>query len=177
MVWWSEGLAEYISKGDDNPKAFKKMVETKPEKWPSLLEVFNTEYKDGSDQVYKWGYLAVRYMFENHHDEYLQMAHFLKTDYFEGYKNLIEQVGQSDKAGFALWLNTHKTTFDKATVDTAVLKIMDKNAGNTDIKKEKNEPRQFYRYTYKDYLQPKHLVETTKHMHWQYWHANALKVN
>jgi len=177
MVWWSEGLAEYISKGDDNPKAFTKMAETSQEKWPSLLEVFNTEYKDGSDRVYKWGYLAVRYMFENHHKEYLQMAHFLKTDYFEGYKNLIDQVGESDKAGFALWLNAHKPRIDKTIIDTANLKITDKNAGSTDIKKEIKEPRQFYRYTYKDYLQPKHLVESAEHMHWQYWHANALKVD
>lgn len=167
MVWWSEGLAEYISKGEDNPKAFKKMVDTADDQWPSLLEVFNTEYKDGSDRVYKWGYLAVRYMFENHHKEYLQMAHFLKTDYFEGYKGLIEQVGESDNAGFSLWLNTHKAEIEKADSVTS--------AKNFESKKAKNKPRQFYRYTYKDYLQPKHLVETPEHMHWQYWHANALK--
>lgn len=36
-------------------------------------------------------------------------------------------------------------------------------------------PRQFYRYTYKDYLQSAHLTEDELHMHWQYWHENALK--
>jgi len=168
MVWWSEGLAEYISKGDDNPKAFNKMAESAQDKWPSLLDVFNTEYKDGSDRVYKWGYLGVRYMFENHYDDYLKMAHYLQTDYFDGYKSLINQVGESDKDGFAQWLNTHKASISTVSQDT--------NDSN-DVKKENAKPRQFYRYTYKDYLQPKHLVETPEHMHWQYWHANALKAD
>jgi microbial collagenase len=166
MVWWSEGLAEYISKGDENPKAFKKMAETEQEKWPNLLDVFNTEYKDGTDRVYKWGYLAVRYMFENYHDEYLQMAHFLQTDYFDGYKKLIDDVGKNDKDGFSQWLTIHKVAIDNT--DNGA------DAKNVTNNRAMNKPRQFYRYTYKDYLQPKHLLETPEHMHWQYWHENAL---
>jgi len=158
MVWWSEGLAEYISKGDENPKAFKLMVETKQEEWPSLVDVFNTEYKDGQDQVYKWGYLAVRYMYENHREEYRQMAHFLKTDFFDGYKKLLDKTGVAYSDSFTQWLVNHKDNF----------KVTSEN-------KDPRKPRQFYRYTYKDYLQPSHLVEDENHMIWQYWHANAKK--
>ena len=158
MVWWSEGLAEYIAQGDDNPKAFKLMSETEQEEWPSLMEVFNTEYKDGQDQVYKWGYLAVRYMYENHKEAYRQMAHFLKTDFFDGYKKLLDKTGTDNNADFKQWLINHKENVTTAN-------------DKTDPKK----PRQFYRYTYKDYLQPSHLIEDENHMLWQYWHANALK--
>jgi hypothetical protein len=31
--------------------------------------------------------------------------------------------------------------------------------------------------TYRQYLQPAHLTEDRLHMHWQYWHENALKVS
>jgi len=158
LVWWSEGLAEYISKGDENPKAFKLLNKAKQDEWLTLQQVFDTKYRDGTDQVYKWGYLAVRFMYEKHREEYRQLAHFLKTDFFDGYKKLLDESGKQYQAEFNTWLTEH-------------------NANFVDVNVEKNpqKPRQFYRYTYKDYLQPMHLKETAQHMHWQYWHENALK--
>jgi len=158
LVWWSEGLAEYISKGDINPKAFKLLNETEQEEWLTLQQVFDTKYRDGSDQVYKWGYLAVRFMYEKHREEYRQLAHFLKTDFFDGYKKLLDESGKQYQEEFNTWLTEHNDNF----VDVSV-------------KKNPYKPRQFYRYSYKDYLQPASLVETPQHMHWQYWHENALK--
>jgi len=159
MVWWSEGLAEYVSKEDDNPKAFKLLNETAPENWPSLTDVFNTEYKDGTDRVYRWGYLAVRFMNERYQSDYRKMANFLKTDFFDGYKKLLDDSGEKYTAEFTQWLINHNANFVAETIENNPKK-----------------PRQFYRYTYKDYLQPPHLVEDELHMHWQYWHENALKI-
>ncbi|WP_440876126.1 collagenase [Thalassotalea sp. PLHSN55] len=158
LVWWSEGLADYIAKGDDNPQALKLLKDTEQEKWLTLQQVFDTEYRDGGDQVYKWGYLAVRFMYERHVEEYRQLAHFLKTDFFDGYKKLLDESGEQYQSEFNQWL-------------------VDLSADFVDETKVKNphKPRQFYRYSYKDYLQPVHLVETPRHMHWQYWHANALQ--
>ncbi|GMM83228.1 collagenase [Pseudoalteromonas sp. MTN2-4] len=156
MVWWSEGLAEYIAEGDNNPRAFKKAFELDEKDWPSLQEVFDTEYKDGQDRVYKWSYLAVRFMFEKHREDYLKLAHFLRTDFFDGYKKLLDESGEKYGAEFKTWLQAHKAE-------------QTKNKARKDPKK----PRQFYRYTYKDYLQPKHLKADKAHMHWQYWHENA----
>jgi microbial collagenase len=156
LVWWSEGLAEYIAQEDDNPRAFKKAFETEEQDWPSLLDIFNTEYKDGTDRVYKWGYLAVRFMYENHREDYLKMAHYLRTDFFEGYKSLLDKTGEAYAEEFKTWVLSHKAEHTKE----------EKAA-------DKRQPRQFYRYTYKDYLQPKHLVEDKDHMLWQYWHENA----
>jgi len=158
MVWWSEGLAEYIAQEDINPKAFKLVNETKIEEWPSLMDVFNTEYKDGTDRVYRWGYLAVRFMNENHQDDYRNMAHYLKTDFFDGYKKLLDDSGEKYAAEFTQWLTKHNANFVAEAIENNPKK-----------------PRQFYRYTYKDYLQPEHLAEDELHMHWQYWHENALK--
>ena len=157
LVWWSEGLAEYIAEGDNNPRAFKLLNETEQDDWLTLQQIFDTKYRDGTDQVYKWGYLAVRFMNEKHLDEYRQLAHFLKTDFFDGYKNLLDESGKNYQDEFVAWLSEHNKSFvDKSEV------------------KDPHKPRQFYRYSYKDYLQPASLVETPRHMHWQYWHANAL---
>ncbi|KGJ87753.1 collagenase [Colwellia psychrerythraea] len=158
MVWWSEGLAEYVANEDDNPRAFKLVNETKAKDWPSLSDVFNTEYKDGTDRVYRWGYLAVRFMNEHHQDEYRKMAHYLQTDFFAGYKKLLDESGEKFNDEFNQWLVEHNNSF--------VAEAEDSNP---------QKPRQFYRYTYKDYLQPSHLTEDKLHMHWQYWHENALK--
>jgi microbial collagenase len=160
LVWWSEGLAEYISKGDNNPKAFKLLNKTEQKQWLTLQQVFDTKYRDGNDQVYQWGYLAVRFMFENHKEEYRQLAHFLKTDFFDGYKGLLDKSGSEYQEEFVAWLTQHNENF------TAI-----------DEKSNPHKPRQFYRYSYKDYLQPAHLIESDRHMHWQYWHENALKQN
>jgi microbial collagenase len=157
LVWWSEGLAEYIAEGDNNPRAFKLVNKLEQDKWLTLQQVFDTKYRDGADQVYKWGYLAVRFMYENHRDEYRQLAHFLKTDFFEGYKKLLDESGEQYQEEFNAWLLDHNRNF----VDESK-------------KKNPKKPRQFYRYTYKDYLQPTYLSETPLHMHWQYWHENAL---
>ncbi len=158
LVWWSEGLAEYIAQGEYNPKAMKHLRKTEQSEWLTLQQVFDTKYRDGTDQVYKWGYLAVRFMYERHEDEYRQLAHYLKTDFFDGYKKLLDDSGKSYQAEFNDWL-------------------FSLNKGFVDVVTESNlhKPRQFYRYTYKDYLQPAHLIETPRHMHWQYWHENALQ--
>lgn len=158
LVWWSEGLAEYISKGDNNPKAFTLVNETDVKDWLTLSQVFDTNYQDGNKQVYKWGYLAVRFMYEQHRAEYRQLAHFLKTDFFDGYKKLLDESGEQYQAEFKAWLIDHNAKFVEVSVD-----------------KNPHKPRQLYRYTYKNYLQPEHLKETPRHMHWQYWHENALK--
>lgn len=64
-VWWGEGLAEYLSQPDNNPNALAEA----PKKTYQLSELFQTTYAN-SDQVrtYYWGYLANRFMMENHRD-------------------------------------------------------------------------------------------------------------
>ena len=79
-------------------------------------------------------------------------------DMYNYCKNLLEKTGKDYAEEFTAWLLTHKAAHAKE----------EKAA-------DKRKPRQFYRYTYKDYLQPKHLAEDKDHMLWQYWHENARK--
>lgn len=146
MVWWSEGLAEYISKGNDNPNTLK-VIKKDIDKAPSLEEIFATEYKDGQDRTYKWSYMAVRFLVENHHSDFVQLSHYLKTDYFEGYSELMVKL-TDHQAQFSDWLNVQVEQFDDS--------------------EEKTKPRlnKQNRYSYRDYLRPEHLKQDKQHLHY-----------
>ncbi|WP_448569312.1 collagenase [Thalassotalea ganghwensis] len=63
LVWWGEGLAEYLSKPDDNSNA----LAVAPQKTYKLSELFQTTYANSNNaRTYYWGYLAARFMMENH---------------------------------------------------------------------------------------------------------------
>jgi microbial collagenase len=145
MVWWSEGLAEYISRGDQNPTTLK-IIKRDIEEAPSLEDIFATEYKDGVDMTYKWSYMAVRFLAEHHHRDYVKLSQFLKTDYFEGYESLLAELTQHQQE-FAGWLAAQVEQFDDS--------------------EEKAKPRlhKQNRYAYRDYLQPEHLTQDSKHLH------------
>ncbi|ABV85364.1 Microbial collagenase [Shewanella pealeana ATCC 700345] len=144
MVWWSEGLAEYISKGDNNPSALR-VIKRDIEEAPTLEEIFATEYKDGQDRTYKWSYMAIRFLAENHHTEFVQLSHYLKTDYFEGYDQLMASLTEHQPQ-FADWLNTQVNAFNDS--------------------EEEAKPRLHKqgRYDYRDYLQPQHLAHGENHL-------------
>ncbi|MEH8020436.1 collagenase [Rheinheimera metallidurans] len=60
-VWWSEGLAEYLSYRDTNATA----LNVAKNKTYQLSEIFQTTYNNGdTTRIYYWGYLATRFMFE-----------------------------------------------------------------------------------------------------------------
>lgn len=103
-VWWSEGVAEYISAGDDNPKALALIGEQNLE----LSEIFNTSYEKngGTDRVYRWGYLAVRFMIENHKDKVDEMLEFTRKGDYPRYQALLTQWGSNMDKEFQTWLKT-----------------------------------------------------------------------
>ncbi len=144
MVWWSEGLAEYISKGDENPSALR-VIKRDIEQAPTLEEIFATEYKDGQDRTYKWSYMAIRFLAENHHADFVQLSQFLKTDYFEGYEQLMASLTKHQPQ-FADWLNVQV------------------NAFNNSEGKAKPRLHKQGRYDYRDYLQPQHLAHGENHL-------------
>ncbi|MDP5136258.1 collagenase [Rheinheimera baltica] len=61
LVWWGEGLAEYLSQGDSNANA----LGVAGDKTYQLSELFQTTYSNADTaRIYYWGYLATRFMFE-----------------------------------------------------------------------------------------------------------------
>ncbi|MBY6188792.1 collagenase [Marinobacter hydrocarbonoclasticus] len=147
MVWWAEGLAEYISKGEDNRQAQKLLKDTEQEEWLDLETIFATEYSDGLDRTYRWSYMAVRYLSEQDPEQLRAITHPLKGDYAEGYAEALASTAAAHQAGFQKWL-----------VQWA----------ETPLPEEANAspyPRKLNRYGYRDYLRPPQLANTEGHLH------------
>ncbi|MCG9714005.1 collagenase [Shewanella insulae] len=145
LVWWSEGLAEYVSKGNNNPSTLK-VIKEKLDEAPDLKTIFATEYKDGLDRTYKWSYMAIRFLAEHHPEDLVRLSHYLKTDYFEGYEKLLDELAQQQSA-FSNWLTEQVAQFEENDTDKAP-KINKLN-----------------RYAYRDYLMPAHLKLDEAHQH------------
>ncbi|OKY27838.1 collagenase [Thalassotalea sp. PP2-459] len=65
-VWWSEGLAEYLSQPNNNSNALAAAAN----KTYALSELFQTTYANGNtERIYHWGYLATRFMMEKNRTE------------------------------------------------------------------------------------------------------------
>ncbi|WP_170940585.1 collagenase [Pseudoalteromonas sp. NBT06-2] len=149
LVWWSEGLAELISRQETNPKAYQEAKETAKEEWPTLEDIFATTYNDGSERVYKWSYLAINYLSQVDIEGVQALSQHLKNDFFAGYKTQLETLAQEHQTGFVQFLDEQ---------------LENEAHKDLEVKKDKS-PRKLYRYLYRDYLMPKNLVLTQKHRH------------
>ena len=101
-TWWTEGLAEYISYRDGYAAA----IEIGRSKAFPLSEIFKNDYNSGQDRVYRWGYLAVRYMFENHKNDVRTLLAFLRSDQYEEYQGYIDSIGNNYDDEWYQWLET-----------------------------------------------------------------------
>ncbi|MGR5516221.1 collagenase [Vibrio harveyi] len=101
IVWWSEGIAEYVSKENDNQAAIDTI---KDGSTFTLSEIFDTSY-DGFDvdRIYRWGYLAVRFMFERHKDDVNQMLIETRQGNWANYKATINQWAILYQSEFEQW--------------------------------------------------------------------------
>ncbi|MBT1443338.1 collagenase [Shewanella sp. JM162201] len=102
LVWWTEGVAEYLALGDNNPKA---LALAKAPGY-SLSDIFDTSYEHngGTDRVYRWGYLAVRFMMEHHREKIDAMLALTRKGDYSGYQSLVLSWGTQMDDEFSLWL-------------------------------------------------------------------------
>ncbi|MEJ6476856.1 collagenase [Pseudoalteromonas piscicida] len=103
IVWWSEGVAEYIANLNDNQAAIDTI---KDGSVYTLAEIFSTTY-DGFDQdrIYRWGYLGVRFMYEKHFDEVIAMRQETRQANWDGYQTRINRWSSQYQSEFAQWCN------------------------------------------------------------------------
>ncbi|KXO14017.1 Microbial collagenase, secreted [Moritella sp. JT01] len=99
-IWWIEGLAEYISHGDDNSDA----IEVGKNNNYQLNKLFMNDYNSGQERVYRGGYLAVRYMFEKHAAEVNNILNELRQGNFSNYASYMLSMGDIYNADFSYWL-------------------------------------------------------------------------
>lgn len=112
-VWWVEGLAEYISYRDANLRAIE-MGETKAY---ALSTIFKNNYESGQDRIYRWGYLAVRFMFENHRDDVRTILNYLRNDKYTEYQAFMDNIGTRYDNEWYGWLTSGLSTANDGIVD------------------------------------------------------------
>lgn len=107
LVWWTEGVAEYVAHGDAHPR-LSQIARAQP---LPLSELFNTGYETqgGTERIYGGGYLAVRFMMERHRPRIDQMLALTRAGDYPRYQALVRSWGQEMDADFAAWLDHLKS--------------------------------------------------------------------
>ncbi len=106
-VWWIEGVAEYLSRKNDNPES----IEAARSGRYRFSEVVKTRYAsaDYVARAYRWGYMATRFMFERHRPEVdTIVARFRRGDY-DGYATYLADLAPRYDQEFADWARTATT--------------------------------------------------------------------
>ncbi|MHA7634194.1 M9 family metallopeptidase [Corallococcus sp. M7] len=100
-VWWIEGLAEYISKKNDNASA---VTQGKTQAF-QLSEVLRNDYNSSTDRVYAWGYLATRFMFERHPAQVGTFLEQFRTGNYTAYRQSLDALGTANDVEFHQWID------------------------------------------------------------------------
>ena len=109
-VWWAEGLAEYITKGDDNiTESVIKLARAYRYSIP-LSGLFPLDdYQEAN--VYERSYLAMRFLFERHREEIDSFISYLRVGDYDGYVNYInESIGVRYDNEWSNWLGEFLAT-------------------------------------------------------------------
>ncbi|WP_395297096.1 collagenase [Kitasatospora hibisci] len=110
-IWWVEGIAENISYGYRNERNADAIAEA-AKKTYKLSELFDTVYDQtgdatvNSDRVYRWGWLATRYMLQQHRSDMDAVLAKYRTGDWNGARTILKQtIGTRYDAGFDAWLS------------------------------------------------------------------------
>ncbi|WP_282131825.1 M9 family metallopeptidase [Pseudoalteromonas aliena] len=105
-TWWAEGLGEYISYQDANTTAIE-MGKTQQYK---LSEIFNNNYDSGQDRIYRWGYLAVRFMFEKHKVDIDHILNLFRQNRYTEYQAFMDNIADRYESEWQAWLISDLST-------------------------------------------------------------------
>lgn len=117
-IWWVEGIAENISFGYRNERNADAIAEA-GKKTYKLSDLFDTVYGQEADpevnsnRVYRWGFLAVRYMLQAHPADVETVLTKYRAGDWNGARTFLKQtIGTGYDADFATWLTTACATND-----------------------------------------------------------------
>ncbi|WP_330328420.1 M9 family metallopeptidase [Streptomyces sp. NBC_00536] len=117
-IWWVEGIAENISFGYRNVRNTDAINEA-AKKTYKLSDLFDTVYNQAEDpdvnsnRIYRWGWLAVRYMLQAHPADMQTVLDKYRAGDWNGARTFLKQtIGTSYDAGFDTWLTTTCATSD-----------------------------------------------------------------
>lgn len=115
IVWWLEGFAEYMH----YKQGYQAAIELISQGKLSLSDVFATTYSNDTNRIYRWGYLAVRFMLEKHPQDVESLLALSRSGQFAQWAATVKNLGEQYSTEFAIWLDTLKTDTPE-TPDPAV---------------------------------------------------------
>lgn len=106
-VWFIEGLAEYISLRNDNAPAIEEASTGRYR----LSDTFRNTYdmNDYVNRAYRWGYMAVRFVFERHPELLSTILPLFRSGDYDRYWAAMQQILTQWDAEFAAWAPTATT--------------------------------------------------------------------
>ncbi|NOH69834.1 collagenase [Vibrio pectenicida] len=138
IVWWLEGFGEYMH----YKEGYNAAVELGKTHTYSLPEVMATTYSHDTNRIYRWGYLAVRFLMENHPEEVDQLLVTSRNNDYKAWAQKSQTIGQMYNQEFVAWLDTLESTSQTGGKEPIVSEL----ALNTVItlEGEKNSEQKFY---------------------------------
>ncbi|MFC7615611.1 collagenase [Actinokineospora soli] len=104
-VWWIEGFAEYVSYSYRDTTYTEAITEAGKRTY-ALSTLFGTTYNHDTMRVYRWGYLAVRYMIQSHRaDVDTVLGHYRRGDWNSARAFLTGTVGSRYDSDWYSWLS------------------------------------------------------------------------
>ncbi|MBE1562129.1 collagenase [Nonomuraea africana] len=100
-VWWIEGMAEYVSYGYRGVRYDAAVTEAAKHTY-TLSTLFDTTYDHDTTRVYRWGYLAVRYMVERHHSDVATVLGYYRVGNWAAARAHLKALNYN--ADFDAWL-------------------------------------------------------------------------
>ncbi|HCT75854.1 MAG TPA: peptidase, partial [Micromonosporaceae bacterium] len=103
-IWWIEGFAEYVSYSYRNLTYTAAITEAGRRTY-SLRTLFDTTYSHDSTRVYRWGYLAVRYMMQSHRSEMTTVLNYYRSGNWSAARSyLTSTIGSRYDTDWYNWL-------------------------------------------------------------------------
>lgn len=104
-IWWIEGFAEYVSYSYRNLRYDAAITEAGKQTY-ALSTLFDTTYSSGTTRVYRWGYLAVRYMLQSHRGALDTVLGYYRTGSWNSARSyLTGSIGTSYDSHWYTWLS------------------------------------------------------------------------
>lgn len=104
IVWWTEGVAEYVSyhyRGVPNSGALAEAAR----RTYSLSTLFDTTYENSDTaRIYQWGYLASRFMIERRWNDTSRILSYFRTGNWNAARTYVKSLNLDTE--FYNWLGT-----------------------------------------------------------------------
>ncbi|GIH09393.1 protease [Rhizocola hellebori] len=104
-IWWIEGFAEYVSYSYRN-LTYSAAITEAGKRTYALSTLFSTTYSHDTTRIYRWGYLAVRYMMQSHRSDMTTVLGYYRSGNYNAARTyLTSTIGSRYDTDWYNWLS------------------------------------------------------------------------